>query len=189
MAIPGNSNYASISKNGRKILVIGDIKRNRRIDFNRELRNGKAYFRSFSGATSKQLDHYMINSLIDDKPDAVIIPVETNGILYNVSYEDIAQNIIKIGSNCKSHSLNYVFISSILVKKSPALNALIRRLNDMLRDLCVINGFRLICNDMITTKYLWKDGIHLQDLGTSILSKSFIEFVNNYLFSNFDDPF
>ena len=118
MAIPGNSNYASISKNGRKILVVGDIKRNRRIDFNRELRNDKAYFRSFSGATSKQLDHYMINSLIDDKPDAVIIPVETNGILYNVSYEDIAQNIIKIGSNCKSHSLNYVFISSILVKKA-----------------------------------------------------------------------
>ena len=39
------------------------------------------------------------------------------------------------------------------------------------------------------TKYLWKDGIHLQDLGTSILSKNFIEFVNNYLFSNFDDRF
>ena len=44
-------------------------------------------------------------------------------------------------------------------------------------------------NDMIMTKYLWKDGIHLQDLGTSILSKNFIEFVNNYLFSNFDDRF
>ena len=59
----------------------------------------------------------------------------------------------------------------------------------MLRDLCVMNGFGLICNDMITTKYLWKDCIHLKDLGTSILSKNFIEFVNNYLFSNFDDRF
>ena len=59
----------------------------------------------------------------------------------------------------------------------------------MLRDLCVINGFRLICNDMITTKYLWTDCIHLKDLGSSILSKNFIEFVNNYLFSNFDNPF
>ena len=58
----------------------------------------------------------------------------------------------------------------------------------MLRDLCVINGFGFICN-MITTKCLWKNGIHLQDLGTSILSKNFIEFVNNYLFSNFDDRF
>ena len=59
----------------------------------------------------------------------------------------------------------------------------------MLRDLWVINGFGFICNNIITTKYLWKDGIHLQDLGTSILSKNFIEFVNNYLFSNFDDRF
>ena len=41
----------------------------------------------------------------------------------------------------------------------------------MLRDLCIINGFGFFCNDMITTKYLWKDGIHLQDLGMSILRK------------------
>ena len=37
--IPGNSNYASISKNGIKILVVGDnhVKRIRKIDFNKEL--------------------------------------------------------------------------------------------------------------------------------------------------------
>ena len=70
---------------------------------------------------------------------------------------------------------------SILAIKNPALNALIRLANDMLRDLCVINGFGFICNDMMMTKYIWKDGIHLQDPSTSILSKSFIEFVNNCL--------
>ena len=43
----------------------------------------------------------------------------------------------------------------------------------MLCDLCLINGLGFICNDMITTKYLWKDGIHLQDLRTSILIKMF----------------
>ena len=73
--------------------------------------------------------------------------------------------------------------------KNPALNALVRCVNDMLPDLYVINGFGFICNDMITTKYLWKDGIHLQDLGTSILSKNFSEFINNYLCSNFDNHF
>ena len=59
----------------------------------------------------------------------------------------------------------------------------------MLRDLCVINSFSFICNDIIATTYLWKGGIHLQDLGMSILSKKPIEFVSNYLFSNFDDRF
>ena len=56
----------------------------------------------------------------------------------------------------------------------------------MVSALLMVLGF--ICKDMITTKYLWKDGIHLQD-GTSVLSKKFIEFVNNYLFSNLDDRF
>ena len=49
------------------------------------------------------------------------------------------------------------------------LNALIRRVNDMLHDICVINGFGFICNDIVTTLYHWKDGIYLQD----ILSKNF----------------
>ena len=59
------------------------------------------------------------------------------------------------------------------------LNALIRRANDMLHDICVINGFGFICNDIVTTLYHWKDGIYLQD----ILSKNFIEFAINYSFS------
>ena len=56
VAMPGNSNDASVSKNGRKILVVGDIhvKRIRRIDFNKEHRHDKAYFRSFSDVTGKQ---------------------------------------------------------------------------------------------------------------------------------------
>ena len=180
VTIPGNRNYANISKNGRKILVLGDthVKRIRRFDFNKEFRYIKAYFGSFSGATSKQLDHYIIPSLIDDKLDADIIHVGTNDILCNANYENISRNIIRIGSNCKSHSASDVFISLILVKKNP-LNALIRHVNDMLCDLCVINGFGFIFNDMITTKYLWKDINHLQDLGMSILSKNFIESVNN----------
>ena len=119
VTIHGNSNYASISKNGCKILVVGDshVKQIRRTNFNTDLSNGKAYFRSFIGATSKQLDHYIIPSLVDNKAGTVIIHVGTNDILYSASYEDIARNFIKICSNCKSQGDNDAFISSILVKK------------------------------------------------------------------------
>ena len=189
--VPGNSDYASIIKNGRKVLVVGDshIKRIRRNDFNKELKNGKAIFRSFSGANTKQLDHYILPPLVDDKPDAVIIHVGTNDILTNANHEEIARNIIKIGLNSKNHSVNDVVISSVLVKKNPNLNALIRRVNDLLRDLCSMNGFGYICNDAITTEYLWKDGIHLQDLGTNILSSNFITFVNSFLIDNDNNHF
>ena len=139
----GNSDYASIIKNDRKALVVGDshIKRIRRNDFNKELKNGKAMFRSFSGANTKQLSHYILPRLVDDKPDAAIIHVGTNDILNNANHEEIACNIIKIGLNCKNSSVNDVAISSVLVKKNPYLNPLIRRVNDLLRDLCSMIGF------------------------------------------------
>ena len=70
----------------------------------------------------------------------------------------------------QNHGVNDVVISYVLVKKNLNLNALIRRVNDLLRDLCSMNGFGYICNDTITTEYLWKDGIHLQDLGKNNLS-------------------
>ena len=89
VTIPDNSNYASISKNGREILVVGDshVKRIRRNDFNKGLRNGKAYFSSSSGTTRKQPDHYIIPYIVDDKPDVVTIHVGANDILYNASYK------------------------------------------------------------------------------------------------------
>ena len=50
-----------------------------------------------------------------------------------------------------------------------------------MRDLCSMNGLSWICNEVIATEYLWKDGIHLQDLDTNILSSNFIKFVNSLL--------
>ena len=167
---PGNIEYASIAKHGRKVLIVGDshVRCIRRNDCNKELKNEKAIFRSFSGANTKQLNHYIVPLLVDDKPDFVIIHVGTNDVLENANHEDIARNIIKIGLECKKFGVNDIVISSVLVKRSPKSNAINRRANEMLCDLCRANGFGFICNDMITTQYLWNDDIHLQDLGTNI---------------------
>ena len=53
--VPGNSTYSGITKHGRKICVVGDshVKRIKRNDFNKALRHGKAFFRSFSGPNAK----------------------------------------------------------------------------------------------------------------------------------------
>ena len=83
----------------------------------------------------QQVSSWIITSpsLVDDKPNAVIIYLGTSDILCNARHEDIARNIIRIGSNCKSRGVNDVFISSILVLKRLTLNPFIRRVNDMLR--------------------------------------------------------
>ena len=93
--VPGNSSYATVSKFGKKIFMADDshVKRIKRIDFNKELRSGKAFFRSFSGgANSKQVDHYIIPTLVDDKPDVVLLHVGTNDILSNANDTEVANN-------------------------------------------------------------------------------------------------
>ena len=101
---------------------------------------------------------------------------------------DSANNIINIGLNCKNHGINKVFISSsfvkkTIVKKTPKLNRIIRRVNDQLRELCEINGFLFINNDMIATDNP-TDIIHLQDIVTNILTKNFYQVFNNFLFED-----
>ena len=144
------------------------------------MRNRKAFFRSFSGANSNQLDHYIIPTLVEGKPDVVLLRVGTNDILSNANDTELTNNIITIGLNCKNHGDSKVFISSILIKKNLKLNPVIRRVKDQLRKFCEINGFLFINNDMITTDHLWRDGIHLQDIGTNILSRISYQVLNNF---------
>ena len=92
-------------------------------------------------------------------------------------------DIINIGKSCIDLGVKEVVISSILRKKNIALTRLIRLANDSLREECVLNGFDFISNDNISRTHLWKDGIHLEDLGTNILAGNFVDFLNR--FNNF----
>ena len=80
-----------------------------------------------------------------------------------------------------------MLILSILVKKNPDLTEIVRRVNDMLRDLYEKSDFSFICNDVIITNYLRKYDVHLQDMGTHILSNHFLKFLINSIVSNFDN--
>ena len=91
-------------------------------------------------------------------------------IFCNAKDTELANNIINIGLNCKIHGDSKVFTSSILIQKNPKLSPVIQRINDQLRELCEVNGFFFINNDMRTTNHLQRDGIHLQNIGTNILS-------------------
>ena len=56
-------------------------------------------------------------------------------------------------------------------------------MNDNFREKCVLNGFGFISNDNISRTHLWKDGIHLEDLGTNILAGNFVDFLNRFILS------
>ena len=71
------------------------------------MRSGKAFFRSFSGANIRQLDHFIITLY---KPDVVLLHLGTSDILNNANDTELANNIINIGLNCKNHGVSKIFI-------------------------------------------------------------------------------
>ena len=46
-----------------------------------------------------------------------------------------------------------------------------------------MNGFGFISNDNISRTHLWKDGMHLEDLGTNILAGNSVDFLNWFILS------
>ena len=75
-----------------------------------------------------------------------------------------------------------VFISSKLVNKNFRVNAVIRRVNGKLQELCQKYKFHYISNDEIDKKYLCEDGIHLTENGMDILAVNFVNNVNDTIF-------
>ena len=122
-----------------------------------------------------------------DQPDVVLLHIGSNDI--NIQTEDrintekLMGDIINIGKSCINLGVKEVVISSILPKKNIALTHLIQQVNDGLGQQWVLNGFGFISNDNISRTHLWKDGIHLEDLGTNILAGNFVDFLNRFILS------
>ena len=46
----------------------------------KKINGDKVYFQCFSGANTKQLDHYVIPALVDEKPQTVLMHIGSNDI-------------------------------------------------------------------------------------------------------------
>ena len=183
--VPGNSSYANMLSKGKKVAVIGDslVKRIRGKELSRNMNKGKAFVKSFPGATNKQLNHYVIPTLIEESPDIVVIHCGTNDInprfkQPHLDAEKIANDMIEIGKTCRNNGVNEVFISSIVCRSVEAEMLKVDEVNKMVRDLCIKEGFAFIDNSFIGKQFLWKDGIHLLNDGTTLLANNILNSLN-----------
>ena len=162
------------TKFGKKICVIGDSHLNRMKGniFQKSVNGWKTYFNVFRGATFKRLNHYILPTLHEDHPDVILLHIGSNDINNQtkdrINTEKLTGNIINIGKSCIDLGVKEVVISSILPKKNIALR---------------MNGFGFISNDNISRTHLWKDGVHLENLGTNILAGNFVNFLNRFILS------
>ena len=185
--VPGNSTYSEITKHGRKTIILSDSipKGIRMREFNKHLNGSKAHIKAFPGATAKQLDYYSKPTLVEDAPDCLIIHVGCNDIaksrdLETVDAEGIANDIIGIGRSSLQHGVSNIFISGLICSKNGRKQGVINDVNKKLKDLCLLHEFVFIDHPKIHNHHLWRDGIHLLQVGQGILADDFIDCLNNY---------
>ena len=53
--------------------------------------------------------------------------------------------------------------------------------NDLLGDKCKDHKFGCISNDFVTRQFLWKDGVHLTNNGTSVFASNAVNFLNDFI--------
>lgn len=176
--VPGNSNYAGIAKSGKKVCVLSDsiCSRIKMRNLSQKINNGHAYRQHLPGGTPKQLLHYCTFTLEKDKPDTVIINVGTNRLGRDDSFT-IANDIINIASTCRGFGVNKVYVSSITYR--PDFVNEIKELNDILYAKRTIHDYEFIFNTNINHMHIWRDNLHLNDAGTTILTNNFVHAINN----------
>ena len=127
--VAGIASYASATKfKNEKVCIIGNshLKGINERKFRKEL--GKRFIccKCFSGANTKQLNYYVVPTLVDETPRAVVIHISSNDITKmnykTINVQDLAQGIIDIGLKCKSYRASRIVISSILTRSVVQLN-------------------------------------------------------------------
>ena len=177
----------TIRSKEKKSYIIGDshLNRIRKDKFKQSTPKVRVYMKSFSGANTNHLDYYVVPLLVDEKPDNVVIHTVSNDITKfnynNVNAEGLAHRIINVGLKCRSYGVSNIAVSSILKRSSFNINQVICHVNNILKRLVYhVNNIlkRLVNNNLVNEHYLWKDGLHLTNEGSSLLLNNFINYLN-----------
>ena len=171
----------NINRNKIKIICDSIPKGIRLREFNRNINNGNAKIKCFPGSTVKQLKHYSIPMLSEERPNTVVLHVGINDLVSTrenkTPDDELAIEIMNSGWCCVEYGVETVFISG-LTFCSRAEWERIEQVNCMMEIEAQKNGFIFITNDAIKETHLWRDGIHLQESGKIILANNFIYYIN-----------
>ena len=158
------------------------IKTIRRKEFNSKLNKCSTRFRPFIGATLKQMEKYVKPVLIDDTPDVLILHIGCNDVgNKQLTGNEIAEWIVKIGRQCKESNVNDAFISLLICRAQKRLKDKVIAVNSILKRVCKVSGLGFNDNSNNCAENLFEDGLNLSDDGKVILANNFIYVLNRFI--------
>ncbi len=181
---PGNALYSEAT--GRKALIFS-TSMTRMIEdqeFQSNFVGGTVRFQRFRGGRSEYIKHYVVPHLIKEKPKECIIQAGGNDLPTSrnnpTPVDEIADHIIDIGKVCRQHGATKVDIMGVMPREQSYMQVRRRKLNILLKEKCLANGFGFISNEeIILSEHIWKDGVHLNKKGTEILSDILLNHLND----------
>ena len=129
--VPGELSYTSAVKSTRlnsgkqnRIIIFGESTfRGIRVrEFNNEIKNGYAKFKTFPGSDSREILHYVNPTLESGSYDLAVLHFGVNDLLHKAlsksdTVSNLIENIRKAADKCMSHGVSKVFVSSIVRNK------------------------------------------------------------------------
>ena len=123
----------------------------------------------------------MQDHLKTEKTDSVIVIGGGNDLSTSKTPEVVAETLVNIGTDCMNTgvSANKIYISSVLPRDSALLQAKRKKINDLLRSKCEARNFTFIeNNNIILSRHIRRDGVHLNSTGTEKLANNFLYVLN-----------
>ena len=137
-------------------------------------RNRKVKIRFFPGAKIKDMFHYAI-PLLEKKPDYVILHVDTNDAPYKGG-SDISNEIPELMRFIKEkHPGRKKITLSAPIIRTDNYNA--NKENERFISSLNKSDVSYITHDNIIKKHLYRDGLHLNRIGFTILAENFLSFI------------
>ena len=172
-------------KNGiiKKVFGNSIIRGIRVRDFNQQVKNDYAKFKSFPGCNSKEILHYIEPTLETGFYDNVILHVGVNDLLNDKlsrSNDNLMSNLVNIVNKCKSFGVMDLFLSGIDFNKRIPYTV-IKKVNEKIADMCKKNSIVFTDNGNISNVDLYQDGLQLLERGKCLLANNFICVLNNFL--------
>ena len=131
--------------------------------------------KSFPGGTSEELLYYVEPILKNKIFQDALLHVGVSDLLNDES-QDSAQNLLdnlkQIGLKCKSAGVKRILISGIVVNNK-LTSVYISSVNQRISNMCRDNSYVFIGSNNITKSSLFRDGLHLLEIGKYILANNF----------------
>ncbi|CAB4001609.1 Scavenger receptor cysteine-rich type 1 M130 [Paramuricea clavata] len=134
---------------------------------------------TYRGAGVDDMKHH-IKPCLQRKPEKIILHVGTNDI-GSKGAKELVKGINDICEIIQKDSPTSEVAVSLLVTRAdrPEYKTKIEKVNMALIDYCESKNIQVIDHANIETKHLNPYGVHLSRLGTSIMARNFLSYINN----------